>query len=94
MLWLQGAREVMEFRPAGPPVQPGRTPAGFLHGIQFLHQPRRQDAGAEGLFLQRPPEDHLEHLIFSDGIEADYLCFTSGIEARIELAEQWGALIQ
>lgn len=35
-----------------------------------------------------------EGVIFSDGIEADYLRFTSGIEARIELAEQRGALIQ
>lgn len=35
-----------------------------------------------------------EGIIFSDGIEADYLRFTSGIDAVIGLAEQQGALIQ
>jgi NAD kinase len=35
-----------------------------------------------------------EGVIFSDGIEADYLRFTSGIEATIGLAEQRGMLIQ
>lgn len=34
-----------------------------------------------------------EGVIFSDGIEADYLRFTSGIEARIGVAEHRGALI-
>lgn len=34
-----------------------------------------------------------EGVIFSDGIEADYLGFTSGIEARIGVAEHQGALI-
>lgn len=34
-----------------------------------------------------------EGVIFSDGIEADYLRFTSGLEARIGLAEHRGALI-
>lgn len=34
-----------------------------------------------------------EGVIFSDGIEADYLRFTSGIEARIGLAAHRGALI-
>jgi NAD kinase len=35
-----------------------------------------------------------EGVIFSDGVETDYLRFTSGIEARIGLAQQRGALIQ
>jgi hypothetical protein len=32
-------------------------------------------------------------VIFSDGLEADYLSFNSGVEARIEVAEKKGRLV-
>lgn len=48
------------------------------------------EAGRELNLRSLMPE---EGVIFSDGIEADYLRFTSGIEARIGLAEHRGALI-
>ncbi len=49
------------------------------------------DPGRELKLRSLMPE---EGVIFSDGIEADFLRFTSGIEATIGLAEQRGALIQ
>jgi NAD kinase len=49
------------------------------------------EAGRELKLRSLMPE---EGVIFSDGIEADYLRFTSGIEATIGLAAQRGALIQ
>lgn len=48
------------------------------------------ETGRELTLRSLMPEDGV---IFSDGIEADYLRFTSGIEARIGLAEHRGALI-
>ena len=49
------------------------------------------EAGRELKLRSLMPDDGI---IFSDGIEADYLRFTSGIEAVVGLAEQQGALIQ
>lgn len=49
------------------------------------------EAGRELRLRSLMPE---EGVIFSDGIEADYLRFTSGIEASVGLAEKRGALIQ
>lgn len=49
------------------------------------------EAGRELRLRSLMPE---EGVIFSDGIEADYLRFTSGIEASIGLAAKRGALIQ
>lgn len=40
--------------------------------------------------LSQMPENGV---IFSDGLEADYLSFNSGVEARIEVAEKKGQLV-
>jgi hypothetical protein len=40
--------------------------------------------------LSQMPENGI---IFSDGIEADYLSFNAGVSARIEVAEKKGKLV-
>ncbi|WP_054939153.1 hypothetical protein [Paenibacillus ihuae] len=58
------------------------TSAGLVFGQIGSHQPLR--------IISQMPEDGV---IFSDGVESDFLEFNSGVEAVISLAEKKGRLV-
>ncbi|MBC7377133.1 MAG: sugar kinase, partial [Burkholderiaceae bacterium] len=62
---------------------PSRTSqAGLVHGHFGAGEPLR--------IRSRMPDNGV---IFSDGIEADFLRFTAGMEVRISIAQQQGRLV-
>ena len=101
---LAGAAGVVRATGGGEPQLPVKAP--FAWDADYLYFSVREPfpsraTGASLVFGKVTPEQPLRvssrmpenGVIFSDGIENDFLEFNAGMEARIELAERRGLLV-
>lgn len=102
---LAGAAGIMNAANGGPGVQPPSVPSAFGWDSPYLYYSVREpfpsrNTSTELVFgriehdplriVSQMPEDGV---IFSDGVESDYLEFNSGVSATISIAQQKAHLV-